>query len=1038
MRYRTLFLLLLPMLLIAFQSFGQSGVTFNNYYVTGALSVGNGNKFPDVSQWLSVGPDTSTRGIGLPKVMLSSFSTTKRGVFVYNLTDSNIYVVDGTNKLRYLNLKDTVLIKQLIEESGTSGGTVTSIDVQPGSSGTQPNSSGGPVTTSGVITFNIPNASAVGVTRGLLSRAAYDSLVAAYDNIVTSMVVTGGLTKTIQLTKSNGSTLSSSFPIDSAGHAKKSDTTWYAQIAQRADTAIYAQVDSVSYADTSGYAIKADSALYGKYAQLSDTAIYAQNIAPIDSVLYADSAGYAVKADSALYGKYAEKSDTAIYAQNVTPIDSVLYADSALHARYADSALFSQNAGLLESQNGAYYRNRANHTGTQLASTISDFTTAARSAAVQDAINNGVTDIAASQNAIYDALLLKLNISDTASMLGPYMNFGDTAGIIATQYDISGFIPYTDTLDRTITTRYFVDSLFGTAGGTGTVTSVDLSTPSWLSVSGSPITSSGTLAVTAATGQTANQFLATPNGVTGAVGLRSIVAADIPTLNQNTTGSAATLTTSRNFWGQPFNGSADVSGTITLGTGNITMTGSIGATGARVTKGWFTDIESTNVPTVGGTALPVKADNLSVFAATTSAQLAGVISNETGSGLLVFGTSPTLTTPVISSIVNTGTLSLPTVTSTITSYKESSDVSTATPTPAGDARQIKYYLTALATAPTFAVPSGTPANGNELLIRIKDNGTARALAWNPIYRGGTLIALPSTTTISKTMYVQFVYNSADSKWDLIGLTDGLYIPFWLLLAFTRMRIRIRNIFRLKFVLPIICIFALLSPVQAQVICNGWRYAVAPSFPSANRWGRWVATTGITHSSNRVSAWAEYYGNGKTFSEATSTKQPLWNGTDAITFTGVSPRIEDLACSSALTASYTIYVIMQETISINGDAGFQISDNGTMYMYSVREAGVNKYRVYGNAFANSITSTANITAGTYYFLKAKVNGASSSIKLNTTQTTGNLGSLNISTPLILGYVGNASSNFTIKDFAIFTGVHDEAGVETAYHDLYGVP
>lgn len=36
---------------------------------------------------------------------------------------------------------------------------------------------------------------------------------------------------------------------------------------------------------------------------------------------------------------------------------------------------------------------------------------------------------------------------------------------------------------------------------------------------------------------------------------------------------------------------------------------------------------------------------LSQFAATTSAQLAGVISDETGSGSLVFGTSPTLTTP---------------------------------------------------------------------------------------------------------------------------------------------------------------------------------------------------------------------------------------------------------------------------------------------------------------------------------------------------------------------------------------------------------
>jgi len=47
------------------------------------------------------------------------------------------------------------------------------------------------------------------------------------------------------------------------------------------------------------------------------------------------------------------------------------------------------------------------------------------------------------------------------------------------------------------------------------------------------------------------------------------------------------------------------------------------------------------------TSLAKTTDNLSVFAATTSAQLAGVINDETGSGLLVFGTSPTIVTPTI-------------------------------------------------------------------------------------------------------------------------------------------------------------------------------------------------------------------------------------------------------------------------------------------------------------------------------------------------------------------------------------------------------
>jgi hypothetical protein len=58
---------------------------------------------------------------------------------------------------------------------------------------------------------------------------------------------------------------------------------------------------------------------------------------------------------------------------------------------------------------------------------------------------------------------------------------------------------------------------------------------------------------------------------------------------------------------------------------------------------------TTGVTTVNGvsgaiTNVAKTTDKLSVFAATTSAELAGVISDETGSGALVFGTSPAITT----------------------------------------------------------------------------------------------------------------------------------------------------------------------------------------------------------------------------------------------------------------------------------------------------------------------------------------------------------------------------------------------------------
>lgn len=53
------------------------------------------------------------------------------------------------------------------------------------------------------------------------------------------------------------------------------------------------------------------------------------------------------------------------------------------------------------------------------------------------------------------------------------------------------------------------------------------------------------------------------------------------------------------------------------------------------------------------TLAAVNAQNLSSFAATTSAQLAGVISDETGSGALVFANTPTLVTPVIGAATGT-------------------------------------------------------------------------------------------------------------------------------------------------------------------------------------------------------------------------------------------------------------------------------------------------------------------------------------------------------------------------------------------------
>lgn len=94
-----------------------------------------------------------------------------------------------------------------------------------------------------------------------------------------------------------------------------------------------------------------------------------------------------------------------------------------------------------------------------------------------------------------------------------------------------------------------------TVNGKGLITAASSGTAPVTSVTGtSPVVSSGgtTPAISLASGygdtqnpyasKTANFFLAAPNGVAGVPTFRAVVAADIPTLNQNTTGTASNVT----------------------------------------------------------------------------------------------------------------------------------------------------------------------------------------------------------------------------------------------------------------------------------------------------------------------------------------------------------------------------------------------------------------------------------------------------------------------------------------------------------------
>jgi hypothetical protein len=98
-----------------------------------------------------------------------------------------------------------------------------------------------------------------------------------------------------------------------------------------------------------------------------------------------------------------------------------------------------------------------------------------------------------------------------------------------------------------------------------------------------------------------------------------------------------------------------------------------------------------------------------------------------------------------------------------------STTSTATPSIDVDTYN-RYSITALETAITSVTITGTPTNFQELIIRIKDNGTARAIAWGSSFEAKG-VALPLTTVASKVLTVKFIYDTVTSKWGCVAYVN---------------------------------------------------------------------------------------------------------------------------------------------------------------------------------------------------------------------------------------------------------------------------
>jgi hypothetical protein len=142
-----------------------------------------------------------------------------------------------------------------------------------------------------------------------------------------------------------------------------------------------------------------------------------------------------------------------------------------------------------------------------------------------------------------------------------------------------------------------------------------------------------------------------------------------------------------------------------------------------------TSVNGTTIPS--SKTLVVTTDKLNVLAATTSAELAGIISDETGSGALVFANTPTLVTPVIGAATGTSL-----VLSSFINEAKGADIASATTTDIGAATGNFIHVTGTTTITGL----GTIQAGTRRIVKFTG---ALTLTHN-----ATSLILPSSANIT--------------------------------------------------------------------------------------------------------------------------------------------------------------------------------------------------------------------------------------------------------------------------------------------------
>jgi hypothetical protein len=189
----------------------------------------------------------------------------------------------------------------------------------------------------------------------------------------------------------------------------------------------------------------------------------------------------------------------------------------------------------------------------------------------------------------------------------------------------------------------------------------------------------------------------------------------------------------------------------------------------------------------GGSAYTITVDTATDFTFTAAASATTtVLLRSNGSGWLLVGGGVTANdlatiTPVAADLFGfwdvsggvSGKATLTSIALVTNAPRITALTSSATPTFNTDTCDV-VNITAIATAITSMTTNmtGTPADFQQLEFRIKDDGTARAITWGANFAAGP-VALPTTTTVNKTLRVFFEYDAVITDWIVLSTQSDL-------------------------------------------------------------------------------------------------------------------------------------------------------------------------------------------------------------------------------------------------------------------------